>query len=179
MTEVRVWGTASGWLRWIVLWNWLWLHWEAGNKILIGHASCFQTWVPLVIFFKYTALQKLNFKMSDGFGRCANSFFDNSLIALHSFSFAQKIKDHSSLLSVCSIYKSEGPSSASHPHLATSRPFLTASTRTLNLNTVRDCRCRVLFQVVFSSAEWFGTEFRESASILVPRTGIPRYFLFC
>jgi hypothetical protein len=30
-------------------------------------------------------------------------FFDNSLIALHSFSFSQKIKDHSSLLSVRSI----------------------------------------------------------------------------
>ncbi len=39
-------------------------------------------------------------------------FFDNSLIALHSFSFAQKIKDHSSLLSVRSIYKSDVPSSA-------------------------------------------------------------------
>ncbi len=40
-------------------------------------------------------------------------FFDNSLIALrlHSFSFAQKIKDHSSLLSVRSIYKSDAPSS--------------------------------------------------------------------
>ncbi len=39
-------------------------------------------------------------------------FFDNSLIALHSFSFTQKIKDHSSLLSVRSIYKSDVPSSA-------------------------------------------------------------------
>jgi hypothetical protein len=29
-----------------------------------------------------------------------------------------------------------------------------------------------------SSADWFGTEFRESASILVPRNGIPSYFLF-
>jgi hypothetical protein len=38
-------------------------------------------------------------------------FFDNSLIALHSFSFALKIKDHSSLLSVRSIYKSDAPSS--------------------------------------------------------------------
>ncbi len=38
-------------------------------------------------------------------------FLDNSLIALHSFSFTQKIKDHSSLLSVRSIYKSDVPSS--------------------------------------------------------------------
>ncbi len=38
-------------------------------------------------------------------------FFDNSLIALHSFSFTQEIKDHSSLLSVRSIYKSDVPSS--------------------------------------------------------------------
>ncbi len=38
-------------------------------------------------------------------------FFANSLIALHSFSFAQKIKDHSSLLSVRSCYKSDVPSS--------------------------------------------------------------------
>ena len=37
-------------------------------------------------------------------------FLDNSLIALHSFSFAQKIKDHSSLLSVRSIHKSDVPS---------------------------------------------------------------------
>ncbi len=29
-------------------------------------------------------------------------------------------------------------------------------------------------RVVFSSAEWFGTEFREFASILVLRNGIPR-----
>ncbi len=39
------------------------------------------------------------------------SFFDNSLIALHSFSFTQKINNHSSLLSVRSIYKSDVPSS--------------------------------------------------------------------
>ena len=38
-------------------------------------------------------------------------FYDNSLIALHSFSFAQKIRDHSSLLSVRSIHKSDVPSS--------------------------------------------------------------------
>ncbi len=33
--------------------------------------------------------------------------------------------------------------------------------------------CRVLFRAGFSSTEWFGTEFREFASILVPRNGIP------
>jgi hypothetical protein len=38
--------------------------------------------------------------------------------------------------------------------------------------------CRVLFRVVFSSAEWFGTEFREFASILVSRNGIPSCVLF-
>jgi hypothetical protein len=32
--------------------------------------------------------------------------------------------------------------------------------------------------VVFSSAEWFGTEFREFASIFVLLNGIPSYFLF-
>jgi len=34
------------------------------------------------------------------------------------------------------------------------------------------------FLVVFSSTEWFGTEFREFASISVPRNGIPSCFLF-
>jgi hypothetical protein len=34
------------------------------------------------------------------------------------------------------------------------------------------------FRVVFSSAEWFGTEFREFASNLVPRNGIPSCVLF-
>jgi hypothetical protein len=32
--------------------------------------------------------------------------------------------------------------------------------------------------LLFSSAEWFGTEFREFASILVPRNGSPSCFLF-
>jgi len=36
----------------------------------------------------------------------------------------------------------------------------------------------ILLWLFFSSAEWFGTEFREFASILVPRNGIPSYFLF-
>jgi hypothetical protein len=56
--------------------------------------------------------------------------------------------------------------------------ILTASTRILNLNTVRDCRYRVFVGVVFSSAEWSGTKFRELASIFVPRNGIPSCFLF-
>jgi hypothetical protein len=34
------------------------------------------------------------------------------------------------------------------------------------------------FRVVFSSAEWFGTEFREFASIFVPRNAIQSCFLF-
>ncbi len=42
---------------------------------------------------------------------CELFFCDKSLVALHSFSFTQKIKDHSSLLSVGSIYKSDVPSS--------------------------------------------------------------------
>jgi hypothetical protein len=62
-------------------------------------------------FLLYTAPKKLNFKLSNRFERCANSFFDNSLIALHSFSFTQKINDLSSLLRVRSIYKSDVPSS--------------------------------------------------------------------
>ena len=37
---------------------------------------------------------------------------------------------------------------------------------------------RTKFQVVFSSAEVFGTEFREFPSIFVPRIGIPICFLF-
>ncbi len=36
----------------------------------------------------------------------------------------------------------------------------------------------ILLWVVFSSAECFGTEFREFASIFVPRNGIPSSFLF-
>ncbi len=39
--------------------------------------------------------------------------------------------------------------------------------------------CRVLLWVVFSSVEEFGREFREFASILVSRNGIPSCFLFC
>ena len=34
------------------------------------------------------------------------------------------------------------------------------------------------FRVVFSSVEWFGTEFREFASIFVPWNGIPSCILF-
>jgi hypothetical protein len=34
------------------------------------------------------------------------------------------------------------------------------------------------FRVVFSSAEWFGTEFREFVSIFGSRNGIPSCFLF-
>jgi hypothetical protein len=34
------------------------------------------------------------------------------------------------------------------------------------------------FRVVFSSAEWFGTELWEFASFFVPRNGIPSCFLF-
>ncbi len=39
--------------------------------------------------------------------------------------------------------------------------------------------CRVLFWVVFSSAEWFRTEFREFDSIIFLRNGIPSCFRFC
>jgi hypothetical protein len=66
-----------------------------------------------------TAQNARSFKLSDRFERCVNSFFANSLIALHSFSFAQKIKDHSLLLSVRSIYKSDVPSSANLPPVST------------------------------------------------------------
>ncbi len=38
--------------------------------------------------------------------------------------------------------------------------------------------CRVLSRVVFSSAEWFGTEFREFAPIFALRNRIPCCFLF-
>ena len=34
------------------------------------------------------------------------------------------------------------------------------------------------FRVVFSAAEWFGTDLWEFSSIFVPRNGIPSYFLF-
>jgi hypothetical protein len=34
------------------------------------------------------------------------------------------------------------------------------------------------FGVVFSSAEWFGTKFREFCFNFVPRYGIPSIFLF-
>jgi hypothetical protein len=83
--------------------------------------------------------------------------------------------------------------------------ILTASTRILNLNTVRDCRCRVLsemfslpqngpernseswllflfhgteFRIDFSSAVRFVRKFREFASIFGPQNGIPSCFLF-
>jgi hypothetical protein len=36
----------------------------------------------------------------------------------------------------------------------------------------------ILLWVVLSSTEWFGTEFREFASIFVPQNGIPSCFLF-
>ncbi len=82
-------------------------------------------------------------------------------------------------------------------------PILTASTRTLNLKTVRDCRFlfRVVslprngsernyeslllflfhgteFRVVLSSAVGLGREFRKFASFVVPRNIIPSCFLF-
>ncbi len=86
-------------------------------------------------------------------------------------------------------------------HSATSHPSLTASTRTLNLNTaaffhelcflfrgtVRNGNPRVCFyfssternsELFFSSAEGFGREFREFASVFDPRNGIPSCFLF-
>ncbi len=71
------------------------------------------TWGPLVLYcilppknltwlhrseselFKMHALLNWAIALSD----VRTLFFDNSLIALHSFSFTQKIKDHSSLLS--------------------------------------------------------------------------------
>jgi hypothetical protein len=37
--------------------------------------------------------------------------------------------------------------------------------------------CRILCWAGFSSAEWFGTEFRQFASIFFPRNGIPSCFL--
>ncbi len=81
------------------------------------------------------------------------------------------------------------------------KPILTASTRSLNLNTAaafcselfslprngseRNSEILLLllfhgtvFPVVYSSAEGFGREFREVASFYVPRNGIPSYFLF-
>ncbi len=58
---------------------------------------------------KQNTLAPLARSLSDRLERCANSFFDSSLIALHSFSFTQKIEDHSLLLSVRSIYKSDVP----------------------------------------------------------------------
>jgi hypothetical protein len=61
-----------------------------------------------------TAQNARSFKLSD----VRTLSFDNLLIALHSFSFTQKIKDHSSLLSVRSIYKSDVPSSANFYYLA-------------------------------------------------------------
>jgi hypothetical protein len=35
------------------------------------------------------------------------------------------------------------------------------------------------FRVSFSSVEWFGAEFREFASIFVPRYRVPSFFLLC
>jgi hypothetical protein len=72
-------------------------------------------WVKLnivTLLRERTAQNACSFKLSDRYEHCANSFFHNSLIALQSFSFTQKIKDHSLLLSVRSIYKSDVPSSA-------------------------------------------------------------------
>jgi hypothetical protein len=64
----------------------------------------------MVTSVRERAAQKArSFKLSDRFEQ--SLFFDNSLIALHSFSFTQQIKDHSSLLSIRSIYKSDLPSS--------------------------------------------------------------------
>jgi hypothetical protein len=55
----------------------------------------------------------------------------------------------------------------------------TASMITLTSNTIIEILgCRVLCWAGFSSAEWFGTEFRQFASIFFPRNGIPSCFLF-
>ena len=51
---------------------------------------------------------------------------------------------------------------------------------TLTSNTIIEILgCRVLCWAGFSSAEWFGTEFWQFASIFFPRNGIPSCFLFC
>ncbi len=50
---------------------------------------------------------------------------------------------------------------------------------TLTSNTIIEILgCRVLCWAGFSSAEWFGTEFRQFASIFFPWNGIPSCFLF-
>ncbi len=54
-------------------------------------------------------------------------FYDNSLIALHSFPFTQKLKNHSSLLSVRSIYKSDVPSSGILTYLLSGTGLVPAS----------------------------------------------------
>ncbi len=55
----------------------------------------------------------------------------------------------------------------------------TASMITLTSNTIIEILgCRVLCWAGFSSAEWFGTEFRQFASIFFPRNRIPSCFLF-
>jgi hypothetical protein len=63
-----------------------------------------------------TAQNARSFKLSSVLRDVQTLFYDNWLIAQHSFSFTQKIKDHSSLLSVRSIYKSDVPSSGYHQH---------------------------------------------------------------
>ncbi len=53
----------------------------------------------------------------------------------------------------------------------------TASMITLTSNTIIEILgCRVLCWAGFSSAEWFGTEFRQFAFIFFPRNGIPSFF---
>ncbi len=54
-----------------------------------------------------------------------------------------------------------------------------ASMITLTSNTIIEILgCRVLCWAGFSSAEWFGTEFRQFAYIFFPQNGIPSCFLF-
>ncbi len=57
---------------------------------------------------------------------------------------------------------------------------------TVSAAFLRNSKCFLLFlihgtefRVVFSSAEWFRTKFREFASIFIPRYRIPSIFLLC
>ena len=88
-----------------------------GNKILMGHVSCssngFLWSTPFSLHRSRANHQKLHALLTWAIALSDQRtlFFDSSLVALHSFPFTHKIKDHSSLLSARSIYKSDVPSS--------------------------------------------------------------------
>ncbi len=83
----------------------LWNFWPVSRPLIfLGRKNFYYILPPIIL---QTCLHRSESELL----KMHALLLDNSLNALHSFSCTQKIKDHSSLLSARSIYKSDVPSS--------------------------------------------------------------------